>query len=139
MSNQRETILNATFDLLENIQTSAGYNTNPVVERERQHFFDTVNFPALLLDEGEPEPIESWCFGQDWNTLVIQIVGRIRGTWLDLNKLVEDVRKILESSTNTYEKDTFITSVQEAADPQSDLKEFTMIVRIEYMTNYGSA
>lgn len=139
MSNSRETIIAATFDLLEGIQTSAGYNTNPVVLRERQHFFDTVNFPALLLDEGEPELIESWAFKVEMNTLPIFILGRVRGAWSELNKLVEDVRERLESTNNTYEKDTFIDSVQATADPQSDLKEFEMRIRIEYRTNYGVA
>jgi hypothetical protein len=141
MSNQRETIIAYIPTLLDGISTGAGFNTTPYLYRERTHWDDkeNQNLSALFVDEGEPEEVSTICFGKEQGVLNLIILGRYKGTWSNINNLLEDVRKRLESSSNTYQKDTEIVSVKVSADPNSELKEFEMNVKISYRYNLGSA
>ena len=141
MSSQRETILSGFVTLLEGIKhpSTENYNTYPAVSRKREHWVDTNTFPILFLDEGEPEQVEDFAFGLCRGTLTIQILGRIKGEWDDLNELIEDVRKRVDSTANTWRDMTDIMTVQVVADPNSQLKEFEMVVKVMSFYNRGSA
>jgi hypothetical protein len=138
MSNQRETILAAIVTLLEGIRVPT-FNTQPYVSRKREHWVDTNRFPILFVDEGEPEEVINFAFGMMQGILNIQILGRIQGSWEELNELIEDIRKRLDSADNTYRKYSDLITVQAVADPSSDLKEFECRVNVDYYYNRGSA
>lgn len=136
MSNERETILAHIVTVLEGIRTPT-FNTKPYVSRKREHWVDTNRFPILFVDEGEPEQVEDICFGTVHGILTIQILGRVQGTWEALNELIEDVRKRIDSTANTYYEFTNLRTVQAVADASSDLKEFECRCNVEYFYDRG--
>jgi len=138
MSNERESILAATVTLLEGIRVPT-FNSSPYVSRKREHWIDTNRFPILFVDEGEPEEVTDIAFGMVQGILDIQVLGRIQGSWDELNALIEDIRKRLDSVDNTYRKYTNLRTVQSVADPSSELKEFECRVNVDYYYNRGSA
>jgi len=136
--NQRETIIADLVTLLEGIKKPT-FNTSPYVSRKREIWIDTNRFPILFVDEGESEVVTDIAFGSCQATLTIQILGRIQGPWEDLNKLIEDVRKRIDSVDNTEYEFTNLRTVQVVADPSSDLKEFEARVNVEYYYDRGEA
>lgn len=139
MSNLREIIIDHVRYLLEGILQPT-FNTTPHVERDRVIWEQTVNFPALYLDEGETEEVEHFAMGTEQGILNLIIMGKIRSNKIDFNKFIEDVRKRLDdSSTNSYWQWTHIQAVRTFFDPESELKEFEMPVKIQYQYNTGSA
>lgn len=136
--NQRETIIADLVTLLEGIKKPT-FNTSPYVSRKREHWIDTAKFPILFIDEGEPEIVTDIAFGSVQGILTIQILGRIKGNWEDLNNLIEDVRRRIDSVDNNDFEFTNLRTVQVVADPSSELKEFESKVNIEYYYDRGEA
>ena len=136
--NQRETIIADLVTLLEGIRTPT-FQTKPYVSRSRTHWIDTNRFPILFVDEGESEQVTDIAFGSVQGILTIQILGRIQGTWEDLNKLIEDVRRRIDSVDNTNYEFTNLRTIQSVADPSSELKEFECRVNAEYYYDRGEA
>lgn len=138
MSNQRETLIQSVADLLEEIVLTQ-YNTNPEVIRGMEHWNDTINLPAIIVDEGEPESIETICFSLKQATIDLVLIGRLRGTWEDANSMQEDMRIIMESSSNTYAEYMNLVSSKVQQDMETDLKEIEMHYAVKYIYDTGAA
>lgn len=130
MTSQRETIIAHITDILADVET---------VLREREHWYDQSNWPCLYIDEGEAEVIEDFTFDSWKSTLTILVLGRVKGEWTDLNTLIEDTRKMIDSTTNTYQPYTRFVETKVVADPSSNIKEFEMNIQVDYYTTRGSA
>ncbi len=140
MSNQRSTIIGALYTLLDGISTSTGYNTTPIIYREREDFNNMVTFPALYLEETEPEIIEQIGFRQSQGTINLQITGAMKSTApTTLYSLLEDVRVCLESTANAYRDYTYLDSIQPMTEPESDRRYFEASLRVIYFYQSGTA
>ncbi len=140
MSNQRETIIAAFRTFLDNISTSTGYNNTPNVYREREHFENINSFPALFVEETEPEAVERLSFNQYQGTIGLTIMGAVRSTSKTaIHTLMEDVRICLDSTLNTYREYTSIDSMRPITEPESERQYFESAVRVIYFYNAGSA
>lgn len=139
MSNQRETIIDYVADYLENLSVPP-YNTNPTVIRGMEHWQDTINLPAIVIDEGEAESVEQLSFGNNWQaTCDLVLIGRMRGSWTEANNLIEDVRIFVSSTANTYRDYMTLMSSRVSQDPGSDRKEIEIHYQIQYQYADGSA
>lgn len=140
MSNIRETILAYIEDLLQDIVVLP-YNTHPTIIRGMEHWNDTVNFPSIIIDEGEPESSEDIAFGWKQSTIDLMIMGRMQGTWEEANQLNEDIRRIMESSTAnaTYWGQCTLVSTRVAQDPNGTIKDVEMHYMVKYEYEWGAA
>lgn len=138
MSNQRETLIDSMVSLLDGLVLTQ-YNTHPVVIRGMEHWNDTVNLPCIIVDEGDPESIETIGFGMKQATMDLVLISRLRGTWEEANAMQEDIRILMESSSNTYSEYTSLMSMLVQQDMESDLKEITMHYAVKYIYDTGTA
>lgn len=138
MSNTRETILTYIEDLLQDIVVLP-YNTHPTIIRGMEHWNDTVNFPSIIIDEGDVESSEDIAFGWKQSTIDLMILGRMEGTWEEANELNEDIRRIMESTSNGYWGQCTLISTRVAQDPNGTVKDVEMHYRVQYEYEFGSA
>lgn len=138
MSNQRETLFTDLEELL-GVLSVPPYNTNPKVIRGMEHWVDTIELPAIIIDEGETEITEPLDFGRNQSVIDLMIIGRLRGTWEEANQFVEDVRIVMDSASNLSRHQMALMSTRVMQDIESDRKEIEMHYTVTYWYDAGAA
>jgi hypothetical protein len=100
-TSDRETIISTIFTALEAISVANGYVNDPKVLRTLQAWDAEASACALYCDEFEPEEVKHLAFGLESGMISMIAKGKVMGDSTDINSLVLDIRKALESASNT--------------------------------------